>query len=115
MGAGHLFRRVRSPQEMDDRVFWKPPRPDQTKPNWGLDQGSLDRTTPDGTSRTGPDQTVPDRTEPGHIGADRPDWTRPEQNFTIGFPWRLVGLLHEILNKESYKAYKQIPFTTLIR
>ena len=108
MGAGHLFRTVQSPLEMGDWIFWKPPRPDQTKPNWGLDQGSLDWTTPDGTSRTRPDQTVPDQTEPSHIGLDRPDWTRPDQNFTMGLPWRPVGLPWKILNKKLYETYKKM-------
>ena len=103
MGAGHLFRTVRSPLEIGDRIFWKPPRPDQTRPNWGPDWGSPDQTRPDKTGWTGLDQTAAERAGPDQTGSDRPDWTEPDWNLTVGLPWGPVGLPCGFLDKELYK------------
>ena len=55
MGAGHLFRTVRSPLEIGDRIFWKPPKPNQI--GLGTRPRSLDRSGPDQMDRTRVEQT----------------------------------------------------------
>ena len=78
MGAGHSFRIVRSRLEIGDRIFWTPPRPDQTDLGNGPEVTGPDQIRTDWLDRTVPDWTVTDWTRPDWTGPTRLDWTRRE-------------------------------------
>ena len=108
MGAGHLFRTVRSPLEIGDRIFWKPPTPKQI--GLGTRPRSLDRSEPNWMDRTGLDQTgqAPDWTELVLIRPDRSDWPEPDWRAAWnihGNPW---GLPLGVLTKNSIRNMQKI-------